>query len=138
MIKQEIRAQACVSSLAEEAIMAGCEGWEDLSESQQLSLAAALMCAKSQNGARFEYVTAVSLAKLLFLLIDRVMKGRSDPERFSNLGGDRVITMLGYVVCAGQEALDQARERLAARQVGLSEEEWRKCRERVRDRAVEF
>lgn len=78
------------SFLAEESIMVGCEEWEGLSESQQLDLAAAFICAKSQNWARFEYVSETRFAESLLLLIGRAMKAHNDAERFSHLNKNLV------------------------------------------------
>lgn len=139
MTKQEekARAQARVLNLAEKAVMAGYGEWEDLSEDQQLDLAAALIRAESQNGARFEYVSETPLAESLPLRIAQAMECRNDIERFSNLGRELVTAALGYAAYAGQEALDQAQERMAVPQVVLREEERLDRRERARDMAAE-
>ncbi|ADJ29866.1 hypothetical protein [Nitrosococcus watsonii] len=137
--QEEARDKARVRELSEAAVTAGCKEWEDLSKDQRLDLAAALIRAEGQNGARFEYVSETRLAESLPLHIAQAMEERGKVERFSNLGRDLVTAALGYAAYAGQEALDQAQERLAVYQGDLmSEEERLDRRERARDMAAEL
>ncbi|ADE16999.1 conserved hypothetical protein (plasmid) [Nitrosococcus halophilus Nc 4] len=136
--EEEERAKVLVRELSEAAIRAGCKEWEDLSNGQRLDLAAVLIRAESWKGARFEYVSETKLAESLPLRIAQAMEERENMDRFSNLGRDLVTAALGYAAYAGQEALDQARERLAVRQADLSEEEWLDRRDRARDMATEI
>lgn len=131
--REDAQTQAAVRELAEAAILSDFQEWEALPLADKSALAAALIRAESPVH-RFEYIGETRIADFLPYRIAYLLDHPSDPGELLQLSQDLLAAARDYAAHAGQEAIDQARDRLTVPTVRhVSMEELLDCRERVRD-----